>query len=116
MSGSNASEKTEQAELWFLVANCSTELEAERIARAWVEQGLAKCVNISAPMRSVYVWEGAIEEECELRLMAKLPRARLEEATRLIKQLHGFDVPAIYGWPVAYASEDYRKYHLGEEM
>lgn len=102
-------------ELWYLVANCSTPDEAMRIARALVEQGVAKCVNLSAPVRSVYVWEGAMQEESELQLIAKLPLSRRGDAVALIKELHSFDVPAIYGWPVAFASDDYKKYHLGDE-
>lgn len=101
-------------ELYFMIANCTSREEARAIGKALVEQGLAKCVNITAMMDSLYVWDGQLVEDSECQLIAKLPRSRREEAVALIKERHSFEVPAIYGWPVGYATDDYAKYHLGE--
>ena len=35
--------------------------EADRIGRMVVEEELAACINILAPCRSIYSWQGAIE-------------------------------------------------------
>ena len=73
--------------------------EAERIGRAVVEERLAGCVNIQAPCRSIYRWEGAVETAAEVPALFKT-RADLAEALGLrIAALHSYDVPAISRWP-----------------
>lgn len=99
--------------LWFLVVNCTSQEEALGIGRRLIEAGLAQCVNVSAMMQTLYMWEGALVEDVECRLMVKLPAGRREQARAMIAEAHSFEVPAIYGWPVAYASERYREYLLG---
>ena len=39
---------------------CGSEEEALKIANALVEAHLAACVNLIAPIRSIYRWEGKI--------------------------------------------------------
>lgn len=49
---------------------------AHALANALVEAGLAACVNILAPCRSVYRWQGAVDSAHELPLMIKTTAAR----------------------------------------
>ena len=44
----------------------SSEEEAAKIARALVEARLAGCVNIIKNIRSIYSWQGKIEDEPEV--------------------------------------------------
>jgi periplasmic divalent cation tolerance protein len=37
--------------------------EAQSIARTVVEERLAACANILAPCRSIYRWQGSIQED-----------------------------------------------------
>ena len=66
---------------------------AERIARSLVESRLAACVNLVPGIRSVYRWEGEVEEADEVLLVAKTTAARLEELERALVGLHPYDVP-----------------------
>lgn len=74
--------------------------EAKRIGRTVVEERLAACINILGPCRSIYRWQGRIEEADEVPAILK---TRADMADRLIEriaQLHSYDVPAIIVWPV----------------
>lgn len=50
---------------------CATEAEALAIARALVEERLAGSVNILGKARSIYRWQGRIEDAAEQVLVAK---------------------------------------------
>jgi periplasmic divalent cation tolerance protein len=89
-------------------ATFADQAEAARIARQLVEERLAACANILAPCRSIYRWQGKIEEAQEVPVLFK---TREEIAPRLIErlaELHSYDVPAAVVWPIAYALDSYR--------
>jgi periplasmic divalent cation tolerance protein len=84
--------------------------EAERIGRILVEERLAACANILGPCRSIYRWQGAVEQADEI---AALFKTRAEQAPRLIArlaELHGYEVPAAVVWPIADALPAYREW------
>ena len=84
--------------------------EARRIGRTCVEERLAACVNILGPIRSIYHWQGKIEEAVEVAGLFKT-RADLAHALIVrIAALHSFDVPAAVAWPIADALDDYAQW------
>jgi periplasmic divalent cation tolerance protein len=88
-------------------ATFASEEEARRIARALVEERLAACANILGACRSVYRWQGAVEESEEV---ATLFKTRADLAGMLIArlaELHSYEVPAAVIWPIAGAFDDY---------
>lgn len=72
---------------------------AEPLARALVEERLAACVNL-LPVRSVYRWQGAVEQEDETTLLIKVAAAALPALKARIETLHPYDVPEIVVLPV----------------
>lgn len=81
--------------------------EANRIGRLVVEERLAACINILAPCRSIYRWEGRVEEAKEVPAILKTSAATAEALIARIAQLHSYDVPAITAWPVERAFGPY---------
>ena len=77
--------------------------EAQRIARIVVEERLAACANILGPCRSVYRWQGAVEEAAEVAAIFKARADKAEALTARIAALHSYDVPAVAVWPVEHA-------------
>ncbi|HEY0411674.1 MAG TPA: divalent-cation tolerance protein CutA [Allosphingosinicella sp.] len=95
-------------------ATFADEEEAARIGRTLVEERLAACVNILGPCRSIYRWEGKVEDAHEV---AALFKARADDANRLIArlaELHGYDVPAAAVWPIANALPEYAEWVVAE--
>jgi periplasmic divalent cation tolerance protein len=74
--------------------------EAERIGSTAVEERLAACVNIFAPIRSIYRWKGKIETADEVAAIFKTHHWRSDALMERIAQLHSYDVPCIVAWPI----------------
>jgi periplasmic divalent cation tolerance protein len=81
--------------------------EAERIARAVVEERLAACANILGACRSIYRWQGKVEEAGEVAAIFKTSEAAAPRLVARIAALHSYEVPAIAVWPIADAPEAY---------
>lgn len=75
--------------------------KAEGIARAVVERRLVACVNILPRVKSIYRWEGKVEEAEESTLVMKTRRSLVGELTVAVKSLHPYEVPEIIALPVA---------------
>ncbi len=84
--------------------------EAERIARAVVEERLAACANILGACRSIYRWQGKVEEAGEV---AAIFKTRADAASALVARiaaLHSYEVPCAVVWPIADTLEDYAQW------
>lgn len=88
--------------------------EARAIARALIERRLAACVNILPGARSVYRWEGKIEETQECALLIKTDRTRLDDLLKAARSLHPYDVPALLVLPVEGGDKAYLDWAAGE--
>ncbi len=88
----------------------SSEEEAAKIAKALVESQLAGCVNIIKNIRSIYSWQGKIEDEPEVLMIAKTRKGLFDDLSRKVKELHRYTVPEIIALPIVKGSEDYLKW------
>ncbi len=85
----------------FVYMTAGSDDEAKTIAGALVASKLAACVNILDGMRSVYVWEGAVQEDTEWVLIAKTTEAQVPALIEKVKEVHSYDCPCIVSLPVA---------------
>jgi len=81
--------------------------EAERIGRLVVEERLAACINILGPCRSIYRWQGKVEQADEVPAILKTNAAGAERLVSRLAALHGYEVPAIAVWPITAADPAY---------
>jgi periplasmic divalent cation tolerance protein len=88
----------------------SGEDEASKISRALVEARLAGCVNIIKNIRSIYSWEGKIEDETEVLMIAKTQKHLFDSLMKKVKAFHSYKVPEIIAMPIVDGSEDYLKW------
>jgi periplasmic divalent cation tolerance protein len=75
--------------------------EAERIGRTVVDEELAACINILAPCRSIYRWQGKVEEAGEVPAILKTTDQRADALLTRIAELHSYSVPCITVSPVS---------------
>ena len=95
-------------------ATFANDEEARRIGRTVVEEGLAACVNILGTCRSIYRWEGKIEESDEVAAIFKTAGTRAEALVARISELHSYAVPAAVIWPIEGGLEAYRGWVVAE--
>jgi periplasmic divalent cation tolerance protein len=88
----------------------SKEDEAVTIAKALVEERLAGCVNIIRNIRSIYRWQGNIEDDNEVLMIAKTKKNLFKALEKKVKELHSYDVPEIIAMPIAEGSNDFLKW------
>ncbi len=85
----------------------SSEEEAEKIARALLEAKLAACANIVKDVRSIYRWQGKVEDESEVLMIVKSRREIFARLRDVVKSLHSYSVPEVIAMPIIEGSDDY---------
>jgi len=85
----------------MVICNVPDETTATHIAHVLVQERLAACVNILPACRSVYRWEGELQEACEIPLLIKTTPAGYPGLQQRLLGLHPYDVPEIIALPVA---------------
>ena len=68
---------------------------AEAFGRRAVEERLAACANVLAPMRSIYRWEGRIHCEIETPMLLKTTSGAVERLGDLILRYHPYETPCV---------------------
>lgn len=74
--------------------------EAMSIARVVVEERLAACVNVLGDITSVYWWDGKINQEGEVALVAKTRTGQVEALIARVRAIHPYDCPCIVAMPI----------------
>ena len=77
--------------------------DAETLAsltRTLVEERLAACGQNIASVRSIYRWEGDVQDDPEARVGIHTRTALVPELVDRVKSLHSYDVPCIIALPV----------------
>lgn len=97
-----------------VLITASGEEEAARIAGDIVGSKLAACVNIVRGVRSIYRWQGKVEDETEVMMVVKTRKALLDNLMKRVRELHSYSVPEVIALPVLEGSPDYLKW-LEEE-
>jgi periplasmic divalent cation tolerance protein len=90
------------------------ENDAEAIAKALLEARLAACVNIIRNIRSLYRWQGKVEDEQEVLMIVKTRKERFGELVKKVRGLHSYTVPEIIALPVTDGLEEYLGW-IGQE-
>ena len=81
--------------------------EAVRLADMLIGAHLAACVQILPEMESVYRWEGKIERQPEILLLAKTTRSKFDDLEKEVRALHSYETPEIIALPVVAGSAPY---------
>ncbi len=98
----------------IFMTTCGSEQTAQTIASTLVEERLAACVNVVAPVNSTYRWEGKVVTEREWLLIIKAAASRQSAIGRRIRELSGYDLPEFVAIDVVGGSSEYLNWLLAE--
>ena len=73
---------------------------AAEVAKILVGEKLAACANILPALRSIYRWQGQVQDENEVLVLLKTQRVHYARLTARILELHPYDVPEVLAIPV----------------
>lgn len=94
-------------ELCSVYITVPTKEEALDISRKLVSLKLAACVNIIDNVTSVYNWDGKMQEDAEVVILAKTRRGLFDELFSEVKAIHSYENPCIVAFPIAVSSAEY---------
>ncbi len=81
--------------------------EAGRLADLLVGKRLAACVQIMPEMESVYRWQGKVERQREVLLIAKTVSSKFGEIESEVVKCHSYETPEIVAFPLTAGSRPY---------
>jgi periplasmic divalent cation tolerance protein len=79
----------------MVLTNLPDRAAAESLADALITEQLAACVNILAPCRSVYRWQGSVQHDEEHPLLIKTTEERYAALEQAIRTRHPYELPEI---------------------
>lgn len=68
---------------------------APTIARALLEAELIACANLIPAVRSLYWWDGAIQDDAEVVMLMECRAESATEASAALDRVHPYEVPKI---------------------
>lgn len=81
--------------------------DAAAISTALIEARLAACVNIIRDIRSLYRWQGKVEDGPEVLMVVKTRKELFADLAKKVKGLHRYTVPEIIALPVIDGLDEY---------
>ena len=107
--------KDDQLETILIYVTTNSETEAASIARNLVEQGLCACVNIIPQVRSIYSYNGKINDDSEVMMIIKSTKNLYSSLEKRILSIHSYEVPEIISVDIARGNDRFISW-IGESV
>ncbi|MBN1408334.1 MAG: divalent-cation tolerance protein CutA [Calditrichaceae bacterium] len=96
----------------YIIVFCTTPSYeiSHKIAAECIHKKIAACCNIIPGIKSIYRWEGNVEESEEQLLMIKSTEINFKSIENTINSFHTYDVPEIISIKIGSGNESYLKW------
>ncbi len=98
------------ADVWVALCTAPDAETAARLGRRAVEGGHAACANLISGVRSLFRWEGEVQEEGEILIVFKTTAAAWPGLAELVARDHPYEVPELIAFPLADGLEAYLRW------
>lgn len=90
--------------------------EATVIGKALVSERLAACVNIIDNIQSMYWWQGEIQDDREVIVIAKTKESLIPELIEKVKSIHSYDCPCVVSLPITGGNKGFLEWVANETL
>ena len=94
-------------EVLLAFSTFADEADAARVARVLVEERLIACANLLPGARSLYRWEGAVQDEREVVVLMKTRKQDWTALLSRLHELHPYETPELIAVRVAAGAPKY---------
>ena len=82
--------------------------------RTLVEERLAACGHVTGPIRSVYRWQGAVQDEGEARVALHTRRSLVPAVVERTRELHPYEIPCVIAMSLVGGNREYLQWIVAE--
>ena len=100
----------------LVLTNLPDRASAQALAATLVTGRLAACVNLLAPCRSIYRWQGGIESAQEVPMLIKTTAERYPALEAAIRGHHPYELPEIIAVPIDHGLPEYLAWVTAETL
>jgi periplasmic divalent cation tolerance protein len=93
-----------------------TSEKAAEVVRTLVSEQLAACGNLVQPVRSIYRWNGEIQDESETLAILKTTDERFDAMKNRLVELHPYEVAEVIALPVTAGHAPYLAWVTAETV
>lgn len=94
----------------IIFVTAANKKEADTIASVLVKERLAACVNIIVNVRSLFHWQGKVNNAKESLLIIKTRKTLLNKLIKKVKSIHSYEVPEIIALPIIGGDKKYLRW------
>jgi periplasmic divalent cation tolerance protein len=91
----------------LVLTNLPDRQTAERLAETLVREGVAACVNVLAPCRSIFRWKDEVQNDEEFPVLIKTTSERYQALEEAIRAAHPYELPEIIAVPIEHGLPAY---------
>ena len=95
------------ADYLLVLVTAPSKIEAEKISKAILSKKVCACVNMISGIKSLFHWEGKINNAKETLLVIKTKKSAYKDLEKIIKKNHSYTVPEIIAIPIVFGSSEY---------
>jgi periplasmic divalent cation tolerance protein len=97
-------------EMLLVFTTFANEADAARVARVLIEERLIACANLIPAARSLYRWQGAIQDEREVMALMKTRKQDWTALLSRLHELHPYETPECIAVRVAAGAPKYMEW------
>ena len=97
-------------EMLLVYTTFANEADAARVARVLIEERLIACANLIPAARSLYRWQGAIQDEREVMALMNTRKQDWTALLSRLHELHPYETPECIAVRVAAGAPKYMEW------